>query len=169
MSKPAVCVDLEPDLVAAATGEASAVAAERVTAHVERCASCREDFSRYRAIEGEVAAVSSHLLAEPHVRLARAQLEARLTDLRSRLVSYRVVPTPFGNILIAGSEHGILMVEFLGRGQRPDAYAARRMAGHELVEDRGEIERFGRELGEYLEGRRRHLDWPLDLRQFQQS
>ena len=56
------------------------------------------------------------------------------------------------------------MVEFLGRGRRPDAYGARRLSGLELVEDRGEIERFGRELGEYLEGRRRRLDWPLDLR-----
>jgi methylated-DNA-[protein]-cysteine S-methyltransferase len=164
VSKPAVCVDLEPDLVATATGEAGAAAAERVAAHVERCGSCQDEFARYRAIEGEVAAVRSHLLAEPHVRLARAELEARLTDLRSRLVAYRVVPSPFGNILVAGSEQGVLMVEFLGRGRRPDAYGARRLAGLELVEDRGEIERFGRELGEYLEGRRRRLDWPLDLR-----
>ena len=164
MSKPAVCLDLEPDLVAAATGEAGAAAAERVASHVERCGSCRDDFVRYRAIDGEVAAVRSHLLAEPHVRLARAELEARLADLRSRLVAYQVFPSPFGNLLIARSEQGCLMVEFLERSQRPDAYAARRLAGFELVESSGEIERFGRELGEYLEGRRRRLDWPLDLR-----
>jgi methylated-DNA-[protein]-cysteine S-methyltransferase len=164
VSKPAVCLDLEPDLVAAATGEAGAATAERVASHVERCGSCRDDFARYRAIDGEVAAVRSHLLAEPHVRLARAELEARLADLRSRLVAYQIFPSPFGNLLIARSEQGILMVEFLERSQRPDAYAARRLAGFELVESSGETERFGRELGEYLEGRRRRLDWPLDLR-----
>jgi methylated-DNA-[protein]-cysteine S-methyltransferase len=164
VSKPAVCVDLEPDLIAAATGEAGAAAAERVGVHVERCGSCRDDFARYRAVDGEVAAVRAHLLAESHVRLARAELEARLADIRSRLVSYRVFPSRFGNILIAHSEQGILMVEFLERGRRPDAHGARRLAGFEVVEDGADVERFGRELVEYLDGRRTRLDWPLDLR-----
>ncbi len=164
MSKPAICVALEPDLVAAATGDAGPEAAQRVEAHVERCGACRADFARYRAIDGEVTALRSHLVAEPHVAVARAELEARLTDLRSRLVAYRVVPTPVGNVLIAHSEQGVLLVEYLGRGRRPDAAAARRLAGLEIVEDAGEVERLGRDLLEYLEGQRTHLDWPLDLR-----
>lgn len=164
MSKPVVCVDLEPDLVAAATGEAPPATAQRVRAHVERCEPCREEFTQYRAIEGEVAAMRGHLLAESHVSLSRAQLEARLADVRSRLVAYRVVPSPFGNILIARSEQGVLLVEYLGQGRRPDTSRLRHLHGLEVVEDRDEVERLSRELLEYIEGRRTRLDWPLDLR-----
>ena len=164
MIKPPVCVDLEPDLVAAATGEAEPVAAQRVQAHVERCGACREEMVRYRAIEGEVAVIRGHLLAEPHVSLARAELEARLADLRTRLVAYRVVPSPFGNILIARSEQGVLLVEYLGRARRPDVSRLQRLHGMEVVEDGDDVERLARELLEYLAGRRTRLDWPLDLR-----
>lgn len=164
MRKPPVCVDLEPDLVAAATGEAAPATAQRVRAHVERCGNCRQEFAQYRAIEGEVAAMRGHLLAEPHVRVSRAHLEARLADVRSRLVAYRVVPSPFGNILIARSEQGVLLVEYLGRSRRLDVSRLRRLHGIEAVEDRGEVERLSRELLEYIEGRRTRLDWPLDLR-----
>jgi len=164
VSKPVVCVDLEPDLVAAATGEAPSATAQRVRSHVERCEPCREEFTQYRAIDGEVAAMRGHLLAESHVSLSRAELEARLADLRSRLVAYQVVPSPFGNILIARSEQGVLLVEYLGQSRRPDTSRLRRLHGAEVVEDRDQIERLSRELVEYIEGRRTRLDWPLDLR-----
>jgi O-6-methylguanine DNA methyltransferase len=162
--KPAVCVDLEPDLVAAAAGEAEPVTAQRVQAHVERCGECRDEMARYRAIEGEVAAMRGHLLAEPHVSLARAELEARLADLRTRLVAYRVVPSPFGNILIARSEQGVLLVEYLGRARRPDVSRLSKLHGIEVVEDGDDVERLGTELLDYVAGRRTRLDWPLDLR-----
>jgi methylated-DNA-[protein]-cysteine S-methyltransferase len=119
---------------------------------------------RYRAIEGEVAVIRGHLLAEPHVSLARAELEARLADLRTRLVAYRVVPSPFGNILIARSEQGVLLVEYLGRARRPDVSRLQRLHGIEVVEDGDDVERLARELLDYLAGRRTRLDWPLDLR-----
>jgi O-6-methylguanine DNA methyltransferase len=38
-----------------------------------------------------------------------------------------------------------------------------RLAGVEAHEDATGVDRFGRELMEYFEGRRTHLDWPLDL------
>jgi methylated-DNA-[protein]-cysteine S-methyltransferase len=162
--KSVICVDLEPDLVATATGEAAPATAQRVRSHVERCRPCRDEFSQYRAIDNEVEAMRGHLLAESHVSLSRAQLEARLADVRSRLVAYRVVPSPFGKILIARSELGVVLVEYLGRGQRPDTSRLRRLHGVEIVEDRDEAERLAAELVEYIEGRRTRLDWPLDLR-----
>lgn len=164
MIKPTVCVDLEPDLVAAAAGEAQPVTVQRVQAHVERCGECRDEMARYRAIEGEVAAMRGHLLAEPHVSLARAELEGRLADLRTRLVAYRVVPSPFGNILIARSEQGVLLVEYLGRARRPDVSRLSRLHGIEVVEDGDDVERLAGELLDYVAGRRTRLDWPLDLR-----
>lgn len=163
-SRPSVCVEIERDLVAAATGEAEPGAARRVTEHVGRCAPCRHDFERYRAIEGEVGAMRSHLIAVPHVALARERLEARLADVRSRLVAYRVFPSPFGHILIARSEQGVVLVEYLGRGTTVRASRLAQIGKVEAVEDGGDVESLYRELREYLQGRRTRLDWPLDLR-----
>jgi O-6-methylguanine DNA methyltransferase len=58
-SKPKVCVAIEPDLIAAATGEAGPAAAERVQHHVSSCRPCREDYTRYHAIEGTVGELRS--------------------------------------------------------------------------------------------------------------
>lgn len=163
-SKPSVCVEIERDLVAAATGEAGPGAARRVTEHVGRCAPCRDDFARYQAIDDEVTAMRGHLLATPHVAIARERLEARLADVRSRLVAYRVFPSPFGHILIGRSEQGVVLVEYLGRGTTVRASRLAQIGKVEAVEDGGEVESLYRELREYLQGRRTRLDWPLDLR-----
>src|SRR4030095_1125214 len=50
-SKPSTCVAIEPDLIAAAPGEAVPPAAGRVDAHIAQCASCRNDYAHYRAVE----------------------------------------------------------------------------------------------------------------------
>ncbi len=163
-ARPSGCVEIEPDLVAAATGEAEPAAARRVHAHVDRCTPCRDAFDRYRVIEDEVAAMRSHLATEPHIALARDRLESRLSDLRSRLVAYRVFPSPVGPILIARSEQGVLLLEYLDRPAGVRASRLRRVAGLEPVEDGGELQTLYRELREYLEGRRTRLTWPLDLR-----
>ncbi len=166
-AKPRACVELEADLVAAATGEADATTARRVQGHLERCRVCRAESDRYRRIEDEVGAMRSHLLASPHVALARDRLEARLADLRSRLVAYRIFASPIGPILIARSEQGVLLVEYLGPRGRPRGLETTqlvRLPHVEAVEDGGETEALYRELREYLDGRRTRLDWPLDLR-----
>lgn len=54
--KPSVCQELEPALVAAAIGDANAATAARVDAHASRCAPCRSELARYRAIDGTVRA-----------------------------------------------------------------------------------------------------------------
>jgi methylated-DNA-[protein]-cysteine S-methyltransferase len=162
--KSPVCVELEGDLVATASGEAQATAARRVQAHVGRCAPCRGEFERYQVIEGEVAAMRGHMLAAPHAALARDRLEARLADLRSRLVAYRVFASPIGPVLIARSEQGVLLVEYLDAGRSLKSSRLHGLPRVEAVEDGGETEAFYRELREYLDGRRTRLDWPLDLR-----
>lgn len=162
--KPHDCLEIEPDLIAAATGDAEPSAARRVDQHIGTCGACRGEFHRYREIEGVVGTLRRAPAPEDAEARARQGLESRLADLRSRLVSYRVFPSPLGHILIARSEHGVSLVEYLlGRS---DVKASRlgRMAGIELQEDGAELETLHRELLEYLRGDRKRLEWPLDLR-----
>jgi methylated-DNA-[protein]-cysteine S-methyltransferase len=161
--KPNVCLDLEPDLVAAATGDAESGAARRVERHIDSCGACRREFDRYREIDGAVGVLRRASAASGEAR-AREGLESRLADLRSRLVSYRVFPSPLGHILIARSEHGVSLVEYLHRGTDLRASRLSRVAGVELQEDGAEVETLHRELLEYLRGDRTRLEWPLDLR-----
>lgn len=162
--KPAVCVRIADDLLAAAIGEASPGAIERVERHVVECGTCRRELQAYRALDGTVAAMR----AEPHpseqAALARERLEIRLADLRQRLLRYRVFPSPLGRILIARSELGISLVEYLDRGTSLKASRLANEPGVEVAEGGEELEAAYRDLTDYLGGRRQRLDWPLDLR-----
>ena len=162
--KPRVCLEIEGDLVAAATGDAEPGAVRRVEHHIDACASCRGEFRRYREIDGVVGVLRRAPAAAESVARAREGLESRLADLRSRLVSYRVFPSPLGHILIARSEHGVSLVEYLGEHTDLGASRLRRVTGVEPQEDGTEIEALYRELLEYLRGDRIRLDWTLDLR-----
>ncbi len=161
--KPHVCLEIEPDLVAVATGDADSGAAHRVERHIDTCGACRREFHRYREIDGVVGALRRAPAAAGEAH-AREGLESRLAYLRSRLVSYRVFPSPLGHILIARSEHGVSLVEYLHGGTDLRASRLSRVAGVELREDGAEIETLHRELLEYLRGDRTRLEWPLDLR-----
>lgn len=164
MSKPpATCREVESDLPAVASGEAEAAAAERVQSHVAWCRSCREELHHYRAVEGAVHSLRRAPLVDDDPTLARAQLSSRLADLRSRMVSFGIFPSPLGPVLIGRSEHGVALVEYLpARGSL--GARVRRLLGEEAVEDRAATEGLQAELLEYLEGRRARLDWTLDLR-----
>ena len=162
--KSQVCVEIEPDLVAAATGDAEPGAALRVEQHIDSCGACRGEYDRYREIEGVVGALRGAPGAAESVARARQGLESRLADLKSRLVSYRVFSSPLGRILIARSEHGVSLVEYLDGGVDLSTSRLRRIAGVELQEDGAEIETLYRELMEYLHGDRTRLERPLDLR-----
>jgi methylated-DNA-[protein]-cysteine S-methyltransferase len=162
-SKPRVCVAIEPDLIATAMGEAEAPATERVVAHVAACSPCRDDLARYRAIDTAVGVLRSTAPPAGDAEAARQRLVARLADLRTRILSYRVVPSPLGPILVARSEHGVALVEYLGQAG-VEGSRLFRMAGIEPHEDASDLEGLQRELLDYLEGRRTRLDWPLDLR-----
>ena len=55
--KGAGCIQIEADLVAAAIGEADAVAEGRVAVHVAKCEPCRVEHSGYRAIDRELGVI----------------------------------------------------------------------------------------------------------------
>jgi methylated-DNA-[protein]-cysteine S-methyltransferase len=160
---PQVCVAIEPDLIAAAMGEAGPPVAERVDLHLAGCASCRDAFSRYREIDAAVGALRAATPPTGDVDAARERLLERLADVRPRVVGYRVFPSPLGPILLARSEHGVALVEYLGREGVPGSRLFG-MTGVEAREDGADLERLQGELLDYLAGRRTRLDWPLDLR-----
>lgn len=162
--QPAVCTRIQDDLLAAAMGEAAPGAARRVERHLAVCASCRREFDEFRAVDGAVTALREERLPSEPLARARERLETRLTDLRRRLLTYRVFPSPLGHILIARSELGISLIEYVQRGASLRASRLHREPGVELAEAGGELEAAHRELLEYLRGRRRRLEWPLDLR-----
>lgn len=161
--QPAVCREIEPHLLAVATGEAEAAATERVEIHVAACRPCRAELHHYRAVEGVVHTLRRAPLLGDDPTLARAQLASRLADLRSRVVGFGIFPSSLGPVLIGRSEQGVALVQYLPAGGSLTAHV-RRLLGEDAVEDRAATEDLRAELQEYLEGRRARLDWPLDLR-----
>jgi methylated-DNA-[protein]-cysteine S-methyltransferase len=162
--KPTSCLRIADDLLATAVGEASSGAAQRVERHIAACASCRREFQGYRALDATVAVLRETPLETEEVAQARVRLDTRLADLRKRLLTYRIFPSPLGHILIARSELGISLVEYLEHGTSLATSRLSREPGVEMAEGGEELEPVSRELLEYLTGRRRRLEWPLDLR-----
>ncbi|MDO8479439.1 MAG: methylated-DNA--[protein]-cysteine S-methyltransferase [Candidatus Rokubacteria bacterium] len=157
------CRDIEPDLVAVAAGEAGASAARGVERHVAVCRGCRDELERYRVLEGMVADLRRAPVAGAEPTLARAELESRLADIRSRMVAYGIFSSPLGKILIARSELGVSMVRYIDSERSARSYLAR-LAGDDAVEDKAAVEATYRELLDYLSARSTRLSWPLDLR-----
>ncbi len=157
------CRDIEAELVAVGAGEAPPATVQAVEAHVAGCAPCRDELRQYRALEGLVADVRRAPLPGPDPALARAELEARLADLRRRLVTFGIFSSPLGPILIGRSAEGVSMVEYLESRAAAGSRLAHRV-GPDAVEDEAETEALYRDLLDYLDGRRTRLDWPLDLR-----
>ena len=158
------CRAIETDLVATATGDASAAAARRVDDHARGCAPCREELGRYRAIDSVARGLRHDAPPAADVAASRSALQARLADLKSRVLTYGIVPSPLGNILVARSEHGVSLVEYLGEATTLAGSRLRELTDVETVESSAEIARLRDELIDFLAGRRRHLDWRLDLR-----
>lgn len=157
------CREIERDLVALAAGEAAPVAARVVERHLAVCRGCRDELERYRVLEGMVTDLRRAPLPGADPALSRAELESRLADIRARMIAYGIFSSPLGKILIARSELGISLVEYLESESAAKSHLAR-LAGGEMREDKAGVETVHHELLEYLDHRRTRLDWPLDLR-----
>jgi len=164
MKEVPTCREVERDLVAVAAGEAGAAAAEGVERHVAICRECREELGRYRVLEGMVTDLRRAPMPGADPTLARAELESKLADIRSRLVGYGIFPSPLGKILIARSELGVSMVRYIDSEAAARAHMTHLAGDEDIVEDQAMVEALYRELLDYLEARNTHLRWPLDLR-----
>jgi methylated-DNA-[protein]-cysteine S-methyltransferase len=158
------CRDIERDLVATATGDAGPTAVHRVEEHTRACGSCRRDLQQYQNVERVVASLRHAPLVEADPMLSRLELEAKLADLRTRVMTYRRFASPIGPILIARTEVGVSLIEYLEPGQEVDASTLARYGVVDAREDGAEVDALYRDLVDYLEGRRSRLDWPIDLR-----
>ena len=110
---PTTCREIEPHLLASAMGEATPDAVELVRTHVAGCPECHEELTRYRAVDGMVDSLRRAPGPDDDATLARAQLTSRLADLRSRMVTFGIFPSPLGPLLIGRSEMGVALVEYL--------------------------------------------------------
>jgi methylated-DNA-[protein]-cysteine S-methyltransferase len=157
------CRAIQPDLVAAATGDASPIAVTRVQQHVDACAPCRQEMDRYRSIDRIVGDIRRAPLAGDRADVLRGDLEWRLAELRRRAVTARVWSSPLGPILIARSDEGVVAVEYLESARGAVASRLLRRGGLEIIEDGTDTEAFYQQILEYLAGNRTRLAWPLDF------
>ena len=158
------CRAIQPDLVAAATGDASSAAVTRVQQHVDACAPCRQEMDRYRSIDRIVSDIRRTPVAGDRADVLRGDLEWRLAELRRRAVTARVWSSPLGPILIARSDEGVVAVEYLESARGAAASRLLRRHGIEIIEDGTDTEAFYQQILEYLAGNRTRLAWPLDFR-----
>ena len=165
------CHRVRDSVVAAATGEASPDEAARAQEHLATCAACRRDFEGVRAADQAVAALRDEPAREP-VR-ARQELDRRLAELRQRLLLYGIFPSPLGRLLIARSERGVALIEYLDQGMTVTHSRLSRERDIESAPGGADLEATYRDVLDYLQGRSKRLNWPLDLRlargEFQRS
>jgi O-6-methylguanine DNA methyltransferase len=161
--KPLDCARIESDLAAVAADEADAAARHRVNAHVKHCEDCRAVLDDYRQVESELISLRERPIHPAPVARARERLEVGLADLRRRMVRYAIFPSPLGNVLVARTEVGVVLVEYL-RGRAAHWRGTFEAEGLEAIEDETELSALHRDFADYLAGRTRRLDWPLDLR-----
>ena len=103
------------------------------------------------------AATSEPAPAHLTARLISAAEDAGLLD-----VAYAVVDAPFGSLVVAATDVGVVRVSF----DQPDVAAAElsRRVSPRVLEDPRRLDAARRELDEYFTGRRTDFDVPLDWR-----
>ena len=100
---------------------------------------------------------------------------AQLSRLRERLaaaaqqdgildVSYRVIDSPVGPLLLAGTEQGLVRIAFAGEGHDAVLQALADKISPRVLHAPARLDAAARELGEYFAGQRRGFDLPLDWR-----
>jgi anti-sigma factor RsiW len=76
--KPSSCTEIADDLLAAAIGEATPDAAQRVERHVAECGSCHRELQGYRVIDEAVDGLRGTPVSDEQAAHARGRLDARL-------------------------------------------------------------------------------------------
>lgn len=112
-------------------------------------------------IDGVLAAVAGVQDAQLLNLTARFKLAAAVEGLVD--VAYRVVDSPVGPLLLAGTEAGLVRVAFAVEGHSAVLEQLATAISPRVLLAPARLESAARELGEYFEGRRRRFDLPLDF------
>jgi methylated-DNA-[protein]-cysteine S-methyltransferase len=91
-------------------------------------------------------------------RLAEAAGQAGLLD-----VAYRTIDSPFGSLLLAATEAGLVRVAFTGQDHELALEQLATRISPRVLHAPARLDRAAREIDEYLAGRRTAFDLPLDL------
>lgn len=107
----------------------------------------------------ELRLVDERTTARLHARLVAAAEADGVLD-----VAYRTLDTPVGSLLLAATTHGLVRVAYGPTGHdRALEDLAERISPRVLAAP-ARLDRVARQVEEYLAGRRRTFDLPLDLR-----
>ncbi len=98
----------------------------------------------------------------------RGRLHARLVAAAAREgvldVAYRVLDSPVGPLLLAGTDAGLVRVAFSRQGHDEVLATLAERVSPRILEAPGRLDRAARELDEYFDGQRHSFEVLLDLR-----
>ncbi|AIY02677.1 putative methylated-DNA--protein-cysteine methyltransferase [Arthrobacter sp. PAMC 25486] len=106
-----------------------------------------------------VAVAEPDVLARLNAALVRAAAADGLVD-----VAYRVVDSPVGQLLLAGTEAGLVRVAFASEGHDAALEQLSAAVSPRVLRAPARLDAAARELEEYFAGRRQLFDLPLDFR-----
>ena len=99
---------------------------------------------------------------------AMGRLHARLVAEAERDgvldVAYRTIATPVGELLLAGTERGLVRVAFPRQGHDEVLASLAQTVSPRILRAPGRLDQASRQLDEYFDGRRTVFDLPLDFR-----
>jgi methylated-DNA-[protein]-cysteine S-methyltransferase len=94
-----------------------------------------------------------------HARLAATAESAGILD-----VAYRTVDTPYGPLLLAATQQGVVRVAWPREGHDRVLGELADRVSPRILRAPARLDRAAREIEEFLDGRRTAFDLPLDLR-----
>jgi methylated-DNA-[protein]-cysteine S-methyltransferase len=108
----------------------------------------------------------THESATERERLARLQeqLVARASDTGDLDVTYHVVDSPVGHLLLAATDAGLVRVAYATEGHDGVLDALGRLIGSRVLKSPKRFDAVARELDAYFDGRLRAFDTAVDLR-----
>lgn len=108
---------------------------------------------------GSLAQVDDETRVRLHARLVAAAAHEGLLD-----VAYRVLDSPLGPLLLAGTDTGLVRVAFSRQGHDEVLTTLAEQVSPRILEAPRRLDTAAREVDEYFDGQRLSFDVPLDLR-----
>ncbi len=107
------------------------------------------------------------------LRRARRRVDSALKQIRRRSVAIGIVNSPLGDLLVALSERGIVLIHYLPGDENLESTIAKLRLTWDPVEDRRSVKEVGTEIRRYLDGDadalRRNIDLTLAASPFQKK